>query len=211
MSDKAESKPESASAPAGSSEKGGGDKKKGGGGIFTKMPVLLGGVMILEAAVLFAGFKFLGAGANNAAAGAALATAEEGGEHGGGGGEHGDGHGGGGTSKAVKKFVEVKVVEFRAPNKLTGKTFVYDVAIYAMVRGDDAEHVKKTIEERGALIQDRIRTIIASNDPEKLGGGSEPGLETLRRQVKHQLDEVIGESMVSEVLVPRCIPFASGY
>ena len=40
-----------------------------------------------------------------------------------------------------------------------------------------------------ALIQDRVRTIIAESDPDKLGGGSEPGLETLRRQVKYQLDE----------------------
>jgi len=57
----------------------------------------------------------------------------------------------------------------------------------------------------------RIRTIIAQSDTEKLGGGSEPGLETLRRQVKYQLDEIIGEGMVEEVLVPRCIPFRAEY
>ncbi|MGH7214988.1 MAG: hypothetical protein ACREIT_09525, partial [Tepidisphaeraceae bacterium] len=67
------------------------------------------------------------------------------------------------------------------------------------------------IKERDALIRDRIRTIIAQADPEKLGGGSEPGLETLRRQVKYQLDEIVGEGMVDEVLVPRCIPFRADY
>jgi flagellar basal body-associated protein FliL len=61
------------------------------------------------------------------------------------------------------------------------------------------------------LIQDRVRTIMAQSDPEKLGGGSEPGLETLRRQVKYQLDEIIGEGMIEEVLVPRCIPFRTDY
>jgi flagellar basal body-associated protein FliL len=61
------------------------------------------------------------------------------------------------------------------------------------------------------LIQDRIRTIIAQSDPEKLSGGSEPGLETLRRQVKYQLDEIIGDGMIDEVLVPRCIPFRTDY
>jgi len=61
------------------------------------------------------------------------------------------------------------------------------------------------------LIKDRIRTIIAQSDPEKLGGGSEPGLETLRRQVKYQLDEIVGEKIVDEVLVPRCIPFRTDY
>ena len=71
--------------------------------------------------------------------------------------------------------------------------------------------MEDTIKEREALIKDRIRTIIAQSDPEKLGGGSEPGLETLRRQVKYQLDEIVGEGMIDEVLVPRCIPFRTDF
>src|SRR5438067_13254720 len=47
-----------------------------GGGLLAKTPVLLGGVMILEAVVLFAGFKFLGGGHPVAAAGAELTTEE---------------------------------------------------------------------------------------------------------------------------------------
>jgi flagellar basal body-associated protein FliL len=67
------------------------------------------------------------------------------------------------------------------------------------------------IADRGALIQDRIRTIIAQSDPDKLGGGSEPGLETLRRQVKFQLDDVLGSGLIQEVLVPKCIPFRADF
>jgi flagellar basal body-associated protein FliL len=212
----------------------GGDKGAAGaaagkkGGLLAKTPVLLGGVMVLEAVLLLAGFKFLGGGARSASAGAVLTTTEgEAGEHagtsqgghgeGGGGGEHGatEGeHGGGGGSSgksASKKSVELKVVEFRAPNKQTGKTIIYDVAVYAVVKGDKADAAKRTIEDRSALIQDRVRTIMARNDPERLGGGSEPGLETLRRQVKHELDEIMGDGMVEEVLIPRCIPFGPGY
>lgn len=229
MSDKAE-KPAEAAAdkPA---EKAEGGKK---GGFLTKLPVLLGGVMIIEAGVLFAGFKFLGGGASHAS-GAELTTEEEGDHADAGHGEakeegHGEakkddsGHGGSSDHgaaadhgsapakpKGKRKSVELKVVEFRAQNKLSGKTFIYDVSIYVVAKAEFEEKVKQTIEDRGALIQDRIRTIIAQNDPEKLGGGSEPGLETLRRQVKYQLDEIIGDSMVQEVLVPKCIPFAGGY
>ena len=61
------------------------------------------------------------------------------------------------------------------------------------------------------MIRDRIRTIIAESDPEKLGGGSEPGLETLRRQVKYQLDVIVGEGLIDEVIVPKCIPFRTDY
>ena len=56
MAEKAEKKPEApaAHAPAESKE------KKAGGGLLAKTPVLLGGAMIIEAVVLFAGFKFIG-------------------------------------------------------------------------------------------------------------------------------------------------------
>ena len=89
--------------------------------------------------------------------------------------------------------------------------FLYDVSIYVVAKSDNEKQIKETIEARKALITDRIRTIIAQTDPEKLGGGSEPGLETLRRQVKYQLDEIVGEGMIEEVLVPRCTPFRADY
>ena len=84
---------------------------------------------------------------------------------------------------------------------------MYDVTICVRVRADTEEKTKKILTENGSLLKDRIRTIIAQSDPEKLGGGTEPGLETLRRQVKYQLDEIVGEGVVDEVLVPRCLPF----
>src|SRR4051812_21374798 len=67
-------------AAAGGGGAHGGAKKGGAGGIaglLAKTPVMLGGVMILEAVVLFAGFKFLGAGPKPA--GADVLTTEDGG------------------------------------------------------------------------------------------------------------------------------------
>ena len=107
--------------------------------------------------------------------------------------------------------VVVKVTEFKAPNKMTGRTFIYDIKICVLTKGEFQSRVEDTIKEREALIQDRVRTIVAQSDPEKLGGASEPGLETLRRQVKYQLDEIVGEGMIDEVLVPRCIPLRTDY
>ena len=177
----------------------------GAGGLLAKTPVLLGGVMLLEAAVLFAGFKFLGGGPAPAAGAALAHDAAHGGD---------ESPGGAGKSPAAsdkKSFVEIEVLSFRAPNKQSGRTFLYDVSIYVVAKADKEELVKKTFESRKALITDRVRTIIAQSDPEKLGGGTEPGLETLRRQVKYQLDEIVGEGVIEEVLVPRCIPFRTDY
>jgi flagellar basal body-associated protein FliL len=175
----------------------------GGGGamaLLGKTPVLLGGVMLIEAIVLFAGFKFLGGGAPKVVAGAELVTQDP---------AKGDADGKGAAT--AQKTEELAVVDFRAPNKQSGRTFLYDVNIVAVTKSADADIVKDILKANDALIKDRIRTIIAQLDPEKLGGGSEPGLETLRRQVKYQLDQIVGEGMIDEILVPRCIPFRTDF
>ena len=205
MAEKAEKKPEA--APPAAEKKEGGEKKGGGGGLFSKLPVLLGIVMVLEAVVLFAGFKFLGAGAKQAQAADLVdnASSSEGGKS--------DGKEGGDTNASAdkKKSVVVKVTEFKAPNKKSGVSFLYDMKICAVVKAANQKAVEDAITEQEPLIQDRIRTIIAESDPEKLSGGAEPGLETLRRQIKYQLDLIIGDGMIDEVLVPRLIPFRTDY
>lgn len=222
MAEKAEKKPDAAAAPAagktddkkpGAAPHGKGGKDGGGGGgigaLLTKTPVLLGGVMIIEAVVLFAGMKFLGAGAHPAAAATAELTTDDGNAAG---AEGKEGEAAGPNKKVDKKKpVEIPVVDFRAPNKLTGKTFIYDVSIFAVTKYEYADRLTAILKDRDALVKDRIRTIVAECDPDKLGGGSEPGLETFRRQVKYQLDEIVGDGMIDEILVPRCMPFRADY
>ena len=164
--------------------------------------------MIIEAAVLFAGFKFLGSGRPAAAAGAEIVSEEKSEKS-----EAGkEGEKGEKSAKPLdkKKSVEVRVMEFKAPNKKSGSSFLYDLKICAVTKGEFQKRVEDAIAEKEPLIQDRIRTIIAQSDPEKISGG-EPGLETFRRQVKYQLDEIIGDGMIDEVLVPRCIAFRTDY
>jgi flagellar basal body-associated protein FliL len=214
MSDKPKDK--KADAPAESPA----ETKKGGiGAMLTKLPVLLGGAMVIEAAVLFGAFKLLSGSAPAAAEGAALhadahGEDEEGDEADGAPGEAAGGHGEAGaageTYKPKRKYT-IPIVEFKAPNKVSGRMFLYDVAIEVQVAGSNMAKVKPKLEQRKALISDRVRTIIAQSDPEKLNGQTEPGLETLKRQVKYQLDEICGEGMVEEVLIPRCIPFRADF
>jgi flagellar basal body-associated protein FliL len=200
MAEKAEKPPKEEAAPAESAKKAGGVM-----GMFKSTPIVLGVVMVLEAGALFAGFKFLGGGPKGAE-GASLATGDG---HGDG---HGDAHGGTGEKgKPAIKNVELPVLQFRAANKQSGRTFHYELSIYVVAKAEKKDTVEQLLKAKEATIQDRVRTIIAQSDPEKLGGGSEPGLETLRRQVKYQLDEVLGEGVIDEVLIPRCIPFRLDY
>jgi flagellar basal body-associated protein FliL len=204
MSDKAAEKKPAEAAPAkdahGKDAGKEGEGKKKGGGFLAKTPVILGGVMLVEAVVLIGGFKFISGGPKTAAA-VELQTETS--------AKEGDAKGGTPDQKAP---VEIPLVDFRAPNKLSGRTFLYDVNIVVTTKMVTADKVKDLISSRDALIKDRIRTIIAEMDPEKLGGGSEPGLETLRRQVKYQLDQILGDDkLIDEVLVPRCIAFRTDY
>jgi flagellar basal body-associated protein FliL len=206
MAEKPKKEPEAAPPPAEKTE----GAKKGAGGLMSKTPVLLGLVMIIEAAVLFAGFKFLGGGPKAANA-VELAHEDGGGDE-----PKLDAHGNpipdSGKKKTDKDHaVELNVVDFKAPNTQNGRRYLYDVSVYVSVKGEFEAKVKDRIKDRDALIRDRLRTIIGQMDPEKLGGGSEPGLETLRRQVKSQLEIIIGDGMIDEVLVPRCIPFRADF
>jgi flagellar basal body-associated protein FliL len=212
MAEKPDRKSDAASGPASSAQA---QKKEPAkkASFLTSTPVVIGGVMLMEALILFAGFKLIGGGGPVVAHGASLKTSESGSSHEGatGGGE-GEGEGGK-PSKPVDKnqAIELKVVDFKAPNRQNGRTFLYDISIYLSTKAERQEEVAAKLQENDARIRDRIRTIMAQADPDKLGGGSEPGLETLRRQVKYQLDEIIGEGAIDEVLIPRCIPYRADY
>jgi flagellar basal body-associated protein FliL len=169
------------------------------GPFYTKLPVLLGGVMLIEAVVLFGGFKFLGSGAKTANGADLVSDLTK--------KDDGDKNG----PADAGKTVEVELLDGKFPNKQNGRTFLYDVHFRLSVKTEAADKVKKIITDRSALIEDRIRTIIAQSDPEKLNGGAEPGLETLKRQVKYQLDEIVGDGLIDEVLVPQCIGFRTDY
>ena len=163
-----------------------------------KLPVLVGGVMVVEAVILIAGCKMFGGGPGTA----------EGVEPGHGDQALVDGHE---TFDAPPEMVEVAVDSFRAPNRLNGRTYLYDVEISVRVKSDVSDQVRRKLESSTALVRDRMNRIVAGMDPEKLNGAAEPGLETLRRQVKYQLDLIVGEGLIEEVLIPRCIPYRTDY
>src|SRR5215213_2961715 len=111
MADKADKQAADAT-PAGA----GGDKNDANGcaaGALGKTPVLLTGVMIIEAVVLFAGIKFLGGGPSAASAESAMAGQP---------GQSGKQLPGAGTTPDKRKTVEVAVVDLRATNKVSGRT-----------------------------------------------------------------------------------------
>ena len=51
--------------------------------------------------------------------------------------------------------------------------------------------------------------IVRSAEPQYL---QEDGLETIRRQIKFELERILGEDVkIVEVLVPECTPYPTGF
>jgi len=201
MAEKPEKKPEEkAAAAAQQAPRPPAEEKKPAatkGGLFKNTTMLLGIVMVIEAAILFVCFRMFGGGPKSAH-GAELVTEARASEN----AKNGQ------SGKAVgKDLIEVQVAAFKAPNKASGRTLFFDGSVAVLCKPDCKDSLESAIKKREATIADRIRTIIAQSDPEKLSGGAEPGLETFRRQVKYQLEEIVGEGMIEEVVVPRCIPY----
>jgi flagellar basal body-associated protein FliL len=159
-------------------------------------------VMAVEGGVIYFAVKFLGGGPQTVVA-EGLATATASGGHGGGHGSEGE------ATTAVTPNAELQVAKLKAPNMKSGRLFLYDIEVYAKTKKEKAETLKTMLESYKATIEDRLSRVVRAAEPQDL---QEDGLETIRRQVKHELGQIVGdEKMVEEILIPKCTPFKVDY
>src|SRR5688500_5910019 len=142
MADKPDKKPEAAApAAAAADKKDGAAAKAKGGGLLSKTPVLMGAAMVIEAVVLFGGFKFLGGGGPKNAAAETVDTGTHAAD-----GKDAPAAGKDGKAKD-KKTSEVQILELRATNRVSGRTLLFDVNIVVRVKAEHEEQVKAKIGE----------------------------------------------------------------
>jgi flagellar basal body-associated protein FliL len=172
-----------AAPPAPKSEPEAAPKKKGTlmvGGI-------LAGVMLVEGAGLYVGMKMFGAGPQTAGSHEGLVE---------------------NTQRQPAEPLEVPVAKIKVPNRMSGRTFMYDIEIAVRIKVPDGKNpeefrkeVAKRLEERDNAIRDRLNCLIRSTEPQHL---EEAGLVVMRRQIKSELDKVLGDDKVIEsVLIPK--------
>lgn len=102
---------------------------------------------------------------------------------------------------------EIVIAEFRAMNDRSGHTIVYDLKVYGRVAGGNIDKVQKLLETKKATVEDRFAKVIRAAEPQYF---KEAGLETLRRQIKHELDGLTGDpQLVQEVLIPSLMWYNS--
>ncbi len=167
-------------------------------------------VMAAEGGGIYFAVKFLGNGPAEASA-EGLAPTSHGGEAEGEGegGGHGAAAGHGAEAGLAVRDAELPVASFKAPNLKSGRLYLYQMEVYAKTKQEKSAALKSLLEANKATIEDRLNRVIRSAEPQDL---QEDGLETVRRQIRHELNQIVGDDkMIDEVLIPKCTPYKVDY
>ncbi len=103
--------------------------------------------------------------------------------------------------QSLKDQVEIVLPEFNAYNKRDGRLFLYNLQVTIRVQSEKKDEIEEIIELRESTIKDRFNTVIRSADSKFL---NEPELQTIRRQLQHELEDIVGDDQViQELLIPK--------
>lgn len=156
-----------------------------------KLPIktiaVVGGVMLIEAALLVVGGMMFAGGPDTATADSLTEDA---------------------TAEQFRR-VEVLVIEDKFTNNKEGRTYIYDTAVYISVKKMHEESIMADLESMRGAIKEDMRILISQAEPGHL---REPTLATLKRQLLAKLEERIppdangdGKSRIEEVMITKFI------
>ena len=112
----------------------------------------------------------------------------------------------------MERPIELLACQGRFQNTRTGRAYLYDTSVYIVIKKKYEEQITQKIEMMQAQIDTDVAKIFRKAEPSHL---LEPELSTITRQIKSALDgrfgqdEDVGESIVQEVLIPKCQRFRS--
>jgi hypothetical protein len=120
----------------------------------------------------------------------------------------GGGAAGDNNNAASGDLVEVDLGECRPSNKMSGKFVTFQIRVSGLVDPKKREAVQEMIRARQARIDDAVNVVIRGAQPSEL---NEPGLETIRRRLKHELGGVFGDDeLIHQVLIPQMLQSGPG-
>lgn len=150
---------------------------------------IFGGIMLVEGLAIFFCMKFLGADPDPTAGMIPELT----------------------TTAPYSDSREFELSRIRVQNNHGQRTILYAVGVTIRVNNEDdnVETVTEFLEFRKATIDDAISRIIRSADEQHL---AEPGLETLKRQIRYELSALLGDdTIIEQVLIPEFTPLPTGF
>lgn len=149
---------------------------------------IFGGVMVVEGLAIFFGMKLLGSEPDPTVG--MMETLQT-------------------TTAPFEESKEIEVAHVRVQNANGARTILYSVTIIARVRRENEEMLREFLDNRKATLNDAISRIIRSADEKHL---AEPGLETLKRQVRFELSNLLGDdTVIEQILIPEFTPLPTGF
>jgi flagellar basal body-associated protein FliL len=104
---------------------------------------------------------------------------------------------------APEAFGEVELGSSRVTNRLGAKAHTVTVSVSMLARSSRIKELTERIAASKARLSDRVNYVLRSADPKLL---NQPGLETIKRQLKAEFDRVLGDDqLVQEVLIPELL------
>ncbi len=106
------------------------------------------------------------------------------------------------------QVAEVELVECRPSNMMAGKLVTFHIRVSALVVSADVDRAESLARSKRAQLEDGVNTVIRSAEPKHF---NEPGLETIRRRLKHEFDRIFGDDqLVVKVLIPHLLQSGRG-
>jgi flagellar basal body-associated protein FliL len=148
---------------------------------------VFGGIMIIEGLAIFMCMKFLGSEPDPTQGLQGLQP----------------------TTQPWKESQEIEVAALRVLNSNGHRTLLYNVRVVVRVHHSNQKKMDVFLKNRKSTIEDAMSRVVRSAEERHL---AEPGLETLRRQLRYELDSLLGDdTIIEQVLIPGFTPLPTGF
>lgn len=148
---------------------------------------IFGGVMVVEGIAIFLGMKFFGSQPDPTLGLEGLQP----------------------TTQAWSETQEFDVANLRVLNRNGPRAMLYNVRIVITVHYSKKDKIEEFLNSRKSTIEDSISQVLRSAEEKYM---AEPGLETLRRQLRYELNTLLkDDTLIEQVLIPEFTPLPTGF
>lgn len=100
-----------------------------------------------------------------------------------------------------KTLAEVVLTQETSVDNYIGGKFkmIVTLQVAAKVETADKENLDKRVTEHGNEILNSVRIVISSASPEEI---KDPKLQVIKRQLKSEIEDVVGKDIIKEILLP---------
>jgi flagellar basal body-associated protein FliL len=106
------------------------------------------------------------------------------------------------TEKNVNNdYAEVMLVQdFQVDNYMAGRSrMIVTLEVAAKVESINKEKLEQSVSGHSKEILNAVRVLVSSAQPDQI---KDPKLEVIKRKVKNCVEEIVGEGMIQEILMP---------